>query len=348
MSSWKLLSSAEQVAEHLRDGLLQGRWSGWMPGIHRLSAELSVNRHSVEAALTQLEKEGLLVPQGAGRRRQIVLPKNITPPGLRVGFLLYEPADRSAYDMAELRNQLLDAGHVVIFPPRTLTGLSMNLPRIARMVSKTEVDAWVVFSATSDVLEWFAEQQTPAIAYAGQYPKEMRIAAVGPGRTAAIRDLVRNLVMLGHRRIVWLARSSEPGQFFNELEAQGIPVGSYNKPTWEPTTLGFQRCLDSLFATTPPTALLIDETPLFLAAQNHLARRGILAPEHVSLVCTDQDPSFEWYEPSVAHITWDRAPVIRRIVQWVAKVCRGEEDLRATSTKSTYVEGGTVGPAPQE
>jgi len=35
----RLLSAVEQVAEHLRDELARGRWSGVLAGIHRLSIE---------------------------------------------------------------------------------------------------------------------------------------------------------------------------------------------------------------------------------------------------------------------------------------------------------------------
>jgi DNA-binding GntR family transcriptional regulator len=83
----KLLSPSGQVAAHLREGLLAGRWSGEMPGVPTLAAELGIDRKTVDAALRQLDGEGLLVPQGAGRRRRIVLPtgKPIAPP-LRIGL----------------------------------------------------------------------------------------------------------------------------------------------------------------------------------------------------------------------------------------------------------------------
>ncbi|MBJ7396006.1 MAG: hypothetical protein JHC76_08160 [Akkermansiaceae bacterium] len=40
-----------------------------------------------------------------------------------------------------------------------------------------------------------------------------------------------------------------------------------------------------LFQHTPPTALIIRKSLLFTAAQQHLARRGIAAPENISLIC---------------------------------------------------------------
>jgi DNA-binding LacI/PurR family transcriptional regulator len=97
---------------------------------------------------------------------------------------------------------------------------------------------------------------------------------------------------------------------------------------------------------TPPTALILDEPFAFLAAQQHLARKGILAPEHISLVCCDPDPVFAWMRPRASHISWDPRPVTRRAADWVRKVAQGRTDRRQTLTKAEFVEGGTLGSPP--
>jgi hypothetical protein len=73
MAGLRLLSKIEQVAAHLRVELAGGRWEGTMPGRVELAAELRMNDRTVEQALRLLEREGVLVPQGAGRRRLIAL-----------------------------------------------------------------------------------------------------------------------------------------------------------------------------------------------------------------------------------------------------------------------------------
>ena len=47
-------------------------------------------------------------------------------------------------------------------------------------------------------------------------------------------------------------------------------------------------------------------------------------PEDVSLICTDGDPHFAWCRPSVAHIQWDTAPVVRRALRWADNVARSK------------------------
>jgi hypothetical protein len=344
---------AEQVATHLRREVLRGVWSGEMPGVNRLAPKLGIDDKTVEVALRQLEKEGLLVGQGRGRRRKIVLPENHAPVALRVAMMNLDSPARGSDYMIELDHQLGMAGHVPFFAEKTLQDLRMDPGRVALFVKKTGADAWIVGSASHGVLQWFVEYEKPAFALFGRRSK-LPIAAVGPDHVKVGRLLIRRLVALGHHRIVIVTRKirrlPEPGQSeraqLEEMEAHGLPTSSYNLPDWEETPEGFHRMLDELFRFTPPTALIIDEPFLFHSAKNHLARRGILAPDRTSLICTDPDPTFAWCRPSIAHLDWDHRPVVRRIVRWIDNVANGKEDRRQTLTKAKLVEGGTMGPAP--
>jgi DNA-binding LacI/PurR family transcriptional regulator len=182
------------------------------------------------------------------------------------------------------------------------------------------------------------------------------IAGTGHRKAPSVTKAVARLVELGHRRIAFLVREDRrkptPGvvesHFLEELENHGIPTGPYNLPDWENRPADFHRCVDSLFSKTSPTALFISEPQLFFAAQQHLARRGIIAPEHVSLICTDPDPAFRWSEPSIAHIAWEPSPLLRYMERWVDHIASGKPDHRKRFFKAEFVEGGTVGPVPAE
>jgi DNA-binding LacI/PurR family transcriptional regulator len=352
MSEFTILIPSEQVAAHLRGELLRGRWSGTMPGVPALGAELGVDPKTAGLALSLLEEEGLLVGQGPGRPRRIELPKGLAAPALRVGILPYEDLNRRLDYMVDLRHMLVEAGHVASFASKTMLELGMNVKRIHRLVAASEADAWVVVSAPREVLEWFSTQPVPAFALFGRR-RRVRIAAIGPDHVPTMRTAVQRLIALGHQRIVmlerWGARGTGPGPgeraALEEMAKHGLRTGPYNLPDWEATPGGLRRVLDELFRVTPPTALIIDEAFLFHAAKEHLAQMGILAPKHVSLICIDGDPTFDWCEPSVAHIQWDSRPWVRRIVRWANNVSRGKEDLRQTLTKAEFVDGGTVGRA---
>jgi hypothetical protein len=350
MEAFRVLTAAEQVGEHLRAELCRGAWGGRMPGGSRLATELGVGRDTVEAALQILERDGLLVPQGAGRRRRIELPEGRVARPMRVAILVTE--DSGADYMIELRHSLVEAGHLPFHPAKTLVELGMDAGRVARLVNRTEANAWVVVAGSYEILEWFSRQPKPAFALFGRRGR-VSIAAAGPDKAQPFAVATARLIGLGHRRISLLCRRQlrlpQPGlpgrAFLHELAAHGIPTGAFNLPDWEESKKGFVTLLDSMFGATPPTALILDEAFLFNAAFHYLAKRGLRVPEDVSLVCTDADPAFAWCEPSVARIRWDYRPVVRRVVRWAANVSCGKDDRRQTLTKAEFIEGGTIGPA---
>jgi len=300
-----------------------------------------------------LEKEGLLQRQGAGRQREITLKAELQPSALRVRILLYEKSSRKIDYLVDLRHQLLEAGHDAVFAEKSLHDLGMDTKRVEHYVRQTRADAWVVVSASREVLTWFSHQKVPVFALFGRL-KQAPMAGTGPGKSAVVAEVVRHLVGLGHRRIVMLCREERrkphPGfvenVFLDELVAQGVATGSYNLPNWGNTMEEFHAGLDSLLRVSPPTALLCPYPALFIAAEKHLAVRGIVAPRDISTVCLDPDPVFAWCQPTVSHISWDSNRVVKRALRWVDNIARGREDLRNTAVPAKFVQGGTIGPVP--
>lgn len=352
MEIYRLKSKVEQVADYLREHIASGRWGATMPGRIELAKELGINGKTVEEALRQLEREKLLIPQGAGKRRKISISKAARHPSLRVAVLNYEPETRGENYIIDLVHQLAETGHTVFSTRKTLMELSMNVGRIAKLVVETRADAWIIVGGSRDVLEWFAGQSIPVFAVFGRR-RGLPIAGAGPAKPTAMKELVRRLVELGHRRIVLLARAErrqpKPGAteraFLSTLEAHGIQPNAYHLPGWKESPEGFQKSLEELFRVTPPTALIVDESPFFTAAMQFFMKRGIRVPEAVSLACSDSDTNFSWCQPPITHIHWDSRPIVRRIMNWASNISHGKSDHQQSETKAQFIEGGTIGPA---
>lgn len=348
----KFQSIAEQVESVLRQGMMSGRWRDVLPGRERLARELGVSHKTVEMAMRRLVAEGLLVSPGSGRRRQILLPKGEKKRNdLRVRILLYDKDSRLEPCDLELLDRLRMAGFAADFALKTQMDLGMDVGRVARFVEKTPADAWVVMAGAREVLEWFSRQEVPAIAMFGRFTG-LPIAVSSPRKAPAMVKSLHRLVELGHRRIVMMVheerRNPYPALFekifLDELELLGIATSSYNLPEWNYGAAGFRDCLEKLFLHTPPTAIIFGESRFYVAGQQHLARRGIHAPEDVSLIADDSHQIFAWCEPAVSHFSWDSGPVIKRVVQWVKNVARGKQDKRQVLFAGDFIEGGTIGP----
>jgi DNA-binding LacI/PurR family transcriptional regulator len=354
MRELRIRSASEQLADYLKEELRSGTWTGTMPGESWLVEQLQVGRETVRNAMTHLEEEGLLLPGGHGRRRKIADGQPVSRRVFRVALLFYSPQDRQDSDVHDIVHQLSARGHEVKVAPKSLTDLGMKVGRVAKMVEEVETDAWVVFAASREVLEWFSSYSVPAFAMFGLFSQHP-MAGIGPDKFPAYQAAVRRLIELGHRRIVLLqpehARKPQPSRLtqriLNEMESHGIMIGSYHLPDWECNPAGLRQCLDVIFELTPPTALFIEEAYEFFAVRDHLAKRGIFAPKSVSLICSDDHPAFKWCEPPVSCIRWSSRPLVRRIIRWVDNVASGKDDRRGSFSKVNFFEGGTIGPVPE-
>ena len=353
MEDFRARTTTEQVADYLREAIAQRQWGGRLPGGSRLAKELGVGKSTIEGALALLEADGLLIPQGDRRSRQIEPKRAGRGRSWKIEILLYEESDRKLDFLLEIQYKLQQAGHAATFSDKTLTALRMEVGRVARYAEGVGADAWVVVGGNRRVLEYFAERPEPAYALFGRH-FSVTIPGSSIYNTDTLVGIVERLIALGHRRIVTLTheerRKPNPGlferRFLETLSRHGIRPGAYNLPDWDEGPGGLQRCLDTLFGVTPPTALIIAEPHLSLAAQMHLAGRGILAPRDVSIFCCDSDPAFRAFEPMVAHLRWEAKPLVRNVIRWASQIRQNKHPRRQSVIQAEVIEGGTIGPAP--
>ncbi len=352
MPTGRFTTLAEQLAEEIRDGLKQGKWSDKMPGRYSLAKQLGVNHKTCEAALRLLEVEGVLTPGGQGRSRGVAKKKNKKPSAIRVRILLYEKSASRDHFLVDLLHRLREVGHDACFVEKTMEGLGMNVERIIRYVSTVEADVWIVLAGSKTLLEWFEQQPIPIFALFG-HAKNIPVAYIGPSKQDGMRELVDKLVELGHQRIVLINREDrrkpelglfEKG-FLKQLESHGIHTGSFSMPDWGDDADDLQEGLISLFRVTPPTAIIIDEPWLFFGVQQHLLQLGIKVPDQVSLACLDHARAFDWCRPEITHLRWSTTSLVNRMVKWVHNISLGKEDKRRTIIEAKLHTGGTIGPA---
>jgi len=348
-----VLTPTEQVALHLENEISSGGISGDLPGMKSLSIRLGVNHKTVDGAVRILESKGLIQSNGTGKKRTITPQGATKTKALRVNILHYEPDDAKLHFMIDVRDRLNHAGHRAAFAPKSLTELKMDTGKIQGFIEKHPADAWIIQSAGREILEWFAQQPVPSFALFGRF-RDVDVAATGTDKQQAVANAVRELHKMGHRRIVMLVQEEQcmphpgliPRAFLGALQELGIEHGRYNLPYWQKGSDSFRKCLDALFQHTPPTALFIPEPPLFIAAQQHLARKGIVAPERVSMICHDPSPAFHYCHPTISHFSYDLTPCIKRVTDWVKHVAMGKPDKRQLFTKAEFIRGGTIGPPP--
>ena len=216
MKAFHRLSLVDQTAEHLRERARSGQWREKLPGVQRLCEELNVSEATMRSALRKLEAEGLLVSGGHCRSRRVapqpgggrgrksmtvgILPHDARPGGHPKSWPGYlDPVT------LEIQHALEAAGHTVIYSGKSQVDLGHSVTRIRQEIAKHPVGAWIVLAGSRQLLEWFAGQPIPSIAVYGR-TDGLEMARTGPDHLPATLAATRELIALGHRRIVrWVA-----------------------------------------------------------------------------------------------------------------------------------------------
>lgn len=353
MKAFRSLTTSEQLAAHLRGEILRGALGDTMPGIKQLVRALGVNSMAVAEAMKQLEAEGLLAGQGPRRCYRIVGTSKAAPPAMRIAFVPFDPAfKRDALGLEVLR-ALGEHRHDAFFTGKTLVDLRMDPRRVAGMVGQLRADAWIVTAAERPVLEWFATSGLRAFALFGAW-SGLPIAGMSPEHFSATLELTRQLIALGHKRIVYLLHRGQldlattrlAPMMLDEMARHGIGTGPYNVPQWQDSPEGFRHLLESMFKHSPPTAMIIEELPHLIATLQFCGQYGIRVPQDLSLACLEWRSELDYCIPPVTQLRWDYSLIVRRIARWADALARGREDLRQGCAKAELVEGGTIGPVP--
>jgi DNA-binding LacI/PurR family transcriptional regulator len=349
----------DQTLHALREGLRSRRWAGVLPGTRQLAKELGVSKGTLQTALKRLEAEGLLSGKGARAPREVA-PAAAAPTSartLRVGILLSEPVfAESTLNQVLLHgvaHALEESGHRPFFSPKTMLALRHDPESIRMMMTDCAADAWVILNARRPLLESLATDFPAPIMTVGGPADGLNIAKVGISMRKVTRESVRRLVALGHRRIVMAVplqkRNPRPSPsvstFIEELAAAGIKPGPYHLPDWDQSREGFKELLRSLFALTPPTALIVDDVRQLCAVYAFLSERRIPLRD-LAIVLLAADPALDWVSPVPTCIRYDNDGMIDRVASWVATLAAGGSD-----TSQVYCEaklaGGEFNPPPR-
>ncbi len=323
---------AQQTADHVKEVIDSGLWVDRLPGVVELALHFKVSKHTVRGALGILEADGVLESGGSHQPRRILAPGMEKPlKKLRIGILPSTPVHEDCAHfqklVADIQLDIESSGHIGALVPQTLAKLKYDPGKVLSYLKSHPMDGWIVAGPPRNVMEALSSQSLPVYSIGGNFAG-LPIAGSRTTLDAVFHEVVELLVRGGHRRIVVVCpffwRNPAPGPpakaFLNALTSHGIAVGKYNLPDWEESPEGLEIMLDSLFRTTPPTALFVVEPAHTSGVLSFLARRKLGIPEDVSVLATLLDPSQEWHRPRLNSLEWREHFHTRGVHRWLEKI----------------------------
>lgn len=169
---------------------------------------------------------------------------------------------------------------------------------------------WVPSEPESDLLEYLAGQQTPAVAIVRRLkgdPIDTVVFEDRAGSTAA----AQHLISLGHERIGYIGGdvmySSNHDRWQGYLEAlrqaglrldeELVRLGT-NRGTW-----GAMAANDLLRLPSPPTAIFVASNAIMPGVIRTLRQTGVALPDEMSLICFDDVDWFSWSSPPITAVS---------------------------------------------
>ncbi|MEO5713763.1 MAG: GntR family transcriptional regulator [Luteolibacter sp.] len=357
------LPIVDRVYQWLLEGIGDGRWGARLPSERNLASEVKVARMTLGKALRRLEAEGCLERAGSSGRRIIVtnasaMARAKTRPW-RIGFLVpmarEDEMESWLIDRQIITRCIVELGHTPFVVHLALSNEAPRLGRLAKLMDSANADAWIVIGAPRVVVEWLdGHRREPVLACGGPQLDLKRIATGGTQIRQALLELARELLVLGHRRIVFITPrihrqpvlSPSFVDYQNVLREGGIQVGDYHLPDWEETPEGLGNLLESLFRLTPPTAIILFEDHYAAGVLGFLCRHQMTMPDDVSVGVIEDARSSAWLWPGkhLASLRRDDSDLIRNITRWIEDQTLGRHGERDYTANYKLVHGNTLGP----
>ncbi len=327
-------SVIDQAAQVLREGVDRGDWQDWLPGERRLSDELQVGRNTVRAALQRLAREGCVrIVPGQGSRVARSTPARGSRVQSVVGLLAPEPLDRlrprQALWIDALRASLAEAGCLLKLFDGPQYFRANPEAALARLVEQEKCGCWVLVRSNRGCQRWFEQHRVPCV-IAGSCHEGLRLPFVDLDHRALCRHAANTLLRLGHRRIAFLTQV--PAAAGDMMSESGFLEGAKLFPAPAEAVIvhhgtgkqaivhGVRRLMQRAH---PPTALLVNNSYLYLTVFSILAQSGRRIPQDVSLISRDADTFLSHLDPEPACYVEDPHQFARKLARITTRLLQG-------------------------
>lgn len=355
-------SLSEKLVEAITKEIAAGVWRDRLPGYRVLGKRYDVSRPTCESALRILQANGVIGPAEPGKMRPILRKrskKGQASSKLHALFVIDSRHPPSPLD-AEL---LMQVENFWKAEDGEVSRVECDLMRIHKpeyllnkWIRTLGVDCLVFETIASS--EWIVSVEKlglPCYAFGGAKGGRGILSRSGFQVVACIEILLRELLELGHRRILLvLGRATVEEEMRSAIQEMADPILAEN---WGGEELSFSLMIPDLVNPSDwqdwwkdtllrerPTVVLTESVFQAICLHDFCLNQGIKMPLDMSMVVLDDADFLTWMSPIPTRYRYQKEEAFRHFRDWV----RG--GFRPGSIKKfdgKRVAGSTLGPAPE-
>lgn len=343
-------SLISQAADLLRQELLKGSWSKWLPGERLLADQIGVSRPTLRAALLQLQKEGLLAIQHGRPTAILMKPAAPAKRARQVNLLSPVPLREMPPLMVcwidELRERLAAADQFLELVVRRAAFAARGEQVLSQLCLQEEGGVWILYLAGARMQQWFASQHVPCLVAGSTYPN-VTLPSIDLDYRAICRHAAGLLLGKGRRQPALLLPDSEaPGDVESELGFREAFAGKDARPlilrhdgSRESLCAGV---LSAVQARRPTDAFVVARSAHALTVLTLLQNEGLRVPADAAVISRDDDAFLRHAVPEMARYASDPRDWARRITRLTLDLIAGSTAEPQIRLMPEFVRGGTL------
>ena len=329
----KRISLISETAWILRDGINKGFWKETLPGERELSDQLQVSRPTLRAALSLLQKDGMI--RAVHGKRRLIFPVE-EPPHLpqrrKIGLITHAPISQVSQMtfqlMMEVRHHLHQGGFdsEVFFAPSQ--DFRKCRAKLENFIEKHSVCCCLLMLSSEEEQKWIYDRGIPALVLGSSYPSA-ELPSLDVDYYSVCRHAAGIFLGRGHRRLALIRSDNRIAG--DRTSVEGFMDGIAQSPHAEahctvirhrgmPTDLNRQLDLLLDSGEPRPTGIFTCRPLETLVVIMHLQKRGISIPEDISIIARDRDLFFDCLEPKIAHYAYSNDVICRRLTRLMLKL----------------------------
>jgi len=351
---------SQQVASRLLEEIRHGRWQSRLPGYRDLGELLGVSRTTVETALDQLTRQGVLLPPSKRRSRRIAKDFTVaetTPAARRILVVGDAPLSQvkplAQSIVEEIFLRLHRRGHETDYISCPAILHAHPEATLDELLQKHPDCRWIFVKPLHPTIRWAVANRLSALLLGGEVRGRGELPCVAMAIAPVLADAARRLIALGHRDIVLCindlgdyGRAAVIQAVKPVFLAAGLPFDSARhvpEATHSGSPGGFHRFLDELCGQGLPSAIVVGWLGEALAVTSYCMKRGLRIPQDLSLLIAELDDITAWHDPGFSGYSLSAISYVTHLEHWVESDGAGLPD-GLTQIMPLFVPGETIAP----